>query len=45
MASDEISARDPAHKHTVGARRAVALGDVAQLLRHLIGWLYAVSRG
>jgi len=40
-----VRADDPAHKHTVGARRAVTLGDTRGLVRHLVGWLYSVLRG
>lgn len=41
--SAQLPADDPAHKHVIGARRAVRHGDVGSLIRHLIGLLYAIT--
>lgn len=35
---------DPAAEHTAGARRAVAMNDVGGFIRHLLGWLYSITR-
>ena len=40
---DTLRADDPAHKHTIGARRAVRMGNIGGLIRHVIGWLFAIS--
>lgn len=35
---------DPAIEHTEGARRAIEQNSLGAFIRHLIGWLHAVTR-
>lgn len=43
MTSPDAAPHDPAIEHTTGARRAIQRNDLGALIRHVIGWLHAIT--